>query len=277
MLMSNDVLTEEDANLNPFEELERELKTSRIIGSLLKFTKQCEWTAGKDVVDLTGKQLIVYMSGLHDGYIFWEDNHPTKYDIGLIAMMHPKYGAARYRIKDRKELGDHDESLWPKLGSDPQDPWQRTFWVVMADPETEELYTYTPQSKGGRGAIIELLAAWNQHNKLHGAGEQPIVELNGSSYKHSIKSRGDIQIPVLKVVGFTSELPQSLIDAIPQAPASTPQAVAAAPQKAIAAPGNGGTATKPASTSQVRQASKPVAKASPPAKGGKVHGKGARF
>jgi hypothetical protein len=67
--MPNDVLTEEDANYNPFEELERELKTSRIIGQLLKFTKQCEWVAGKDGVDdLTGKQLIVYMSGLHDGY-----------------------------------------------------------------------------------------------------------------------------------------------------------------------------------------------------------------
>jgi hypothetical protein len=35
--------------------------------------------------------------------------------------------------------------------------------------------------------------------------------------------------------------------------------------------------SKPMSTSQVRQAGKPPAKASPPAKGGKVHGKGARF
>jgi hypothetical protein len=107
-----DLINPEDEAFNPFEDLERELNTSRIIGALLKFSKIGVWVAGKDEDPMDGKQLIAYMPSLHQGWVYWSnDGRPEKYEMGAVAMKHPKYGQARYVMKKRAELGDMNKDI----------------------------------------------------------------------------------------------------------------------------------------------------------------------
>lgn len=117
-----------------------------------------------------------------------------------------------------------------------------------------------------------MVKAWRAHNKTNGSNDQPIVALDGSSYKHREKALGEIQIPILKVEGFTSELPQSLIDTGVVAVAEPPE-FASPPQEAIGPPqANGG---QPAATKTLP--AKPAAAKAPPAKPAAKGGKSRRL
>ena len=192
--MTNDIITSEDANYNPFEELGKECSGQHIIGTLLKFSKAGKWIAGKDA-DLVpmGTKLIAYMAGLHDGWIFWNDGRPERYDMGLVTMNRPKYGSNRYQVKTRAELGDLEKEYWDDRDGQKKDPWQRTFILIMVDPDTEELYTYNPSSDGGRKAIGALSAALAKHNKMRDVEERRssslVVRPTNIRTKNAVKSR----------------------------------------------------------------------------------------
>ena len=161
-----------------------------------------------------------------------------------------------------------------------RDPWQRTQYLILANQDSGELYTYPISTKGGQHALGGILREWNAHKKTHGDAEQPIVELGASEYKHPNKTFGKVQIPILKVVGYSSQLPQELLDRLPQVLAGTINGPAEQPQQIAPAKetGNGSAQAKP--TPQVRQIEKKAApskatptKAVPPAKAGKAASK----
>jgi hypothetical protein len=243
--MANDII--EDDDYNPYAKLAKELNNRRIIGDLLKLTKEGEWVAGKDEEDIKpGTQLLAYVPSLHDGWVRWENQRPTNWEIGLVSHDHPKYGANRFRLKTRDELGDNDPDQWPARGKDKKektDPWQRTQYIVLVNPENEQLYTYGVHTKGGQQALGGLLEEWVNNCSRKGEAEQPIVKLGSDSYDH--ERYGETFYPILEIVDFTDELPQSLIDT---GITETPKVEAAPAQKAIAS-----------STQQPMQAVKPPA------------------
>ena len=99
--MANDLDPNFDPNFDPFERLEKELTNQRIIGSLLKFIKG-DWKAGQNNDDVDeGTRLLAYISAVHDGWTYWCDGRPEKYEVDMVTK--------NARVKTRAELGDTEE------------------------------------------------------------------------------------------------------------------------------------------------------------------------
>jgi len=254
---------------DPFQVYADQVVQQRIVGNLLKFTKFGEWVSGQEQSEVEqGRQLIVYTPSFTTGWICWRDNKPVEQimaaakDIKLeteeqVAAYVNTYTNTKLA---RDALGDLDEEQWEKQDDgSPRDPWQFANYCVFADPETDELFTYAPSSKGGLTALGLVLREWN-NNKKQAPDELPIVELGMDSYMHGNRQFGEIRVPILKVVGFTAELPACL--------------------QHLASGGNGSAAPKKvAAKPQQKQLPKPPAKAAP-AKGKKPapkSGRGVRF
>jgi hypothetical protein len=61
----------------------------------------------------------------------------------------------------------------------PRDPWQNTRFCYLIDPITQEAFTFTTSSWGGRGAVIDL-ADQIQRKRFFRAGAVPVVELHSA-------------------------------------------------------------------------------------------------
>jgi hypothetical protein len=127
---------------NVYEQYGDAATQRRIVGSLLKFTKFGEYKAGQEERPIAhGTELAAYMGSLAVGYVRWEDNQPTDYAMGLIVegFIPPK----------RSELGYLDQSQWETFDDGrPRDPWQFTNSLILVEPQTEELFTFSTTSKG---------------------------------------------------------------------------------------------------------------------------------
>jgi hypothetical protein len=168
-----------------------------IIGELLKFSKFGEYQAGRENRLIAhGTELACYMGTLSVGYIRWEDGRPVDYsNMGLVndGFIPPK----------RSELGYDDKSLWERFddGGEPRDPWQFSNSVVMVNPHTEELFTFSTSSKGGLAAVGKLSKEYGKHMRSN-PDEQPVISLEGDSYIHPDRKRGEIRIPIFRRVGW---------------------------------------------------------------------------
>lgn len=169
-------------------------------GAFLKFSKG-EWLLGQndDEVEL-GRNLVANMAELSIGWIRWADGKPVERRLGLLGQ--------GFKPETRDALGFTDQTQWEtdKEGK-PQDPWNFTNELPMADPETGEQMTFSASSKGGIGAVGNLCKAYGREYKQRD-GQVPIIELGRDSYKHS--EYGKTYVPVLTITGWmeNSGVPQ---------------------------------------------------------------------
>ena len=165
----------------------------RFIGDLVKFTKG-EWSYGQDGIELeAGTQLVVVMPTFTTGWLKWRDHKPVAHDTGAVW--------EGFMPAKRENLDEFvDRSAWEvDKNKQPKDPWQPNRTVVLADPESNALYTFSTQSKGGIGTLGELQAAYGQRMRM-APDELPVVEIGSGSYRH--KDYGKVPFPTLKVVDW---------------------------------------------------------------------------
>src|SRR5262249_46358398 len=134
-------------------------ETSSEFQKLLKFTKG-HYYIGDDEVAI-GREYIAHVHQLMRGWIKFEDNKPADKKLGK--------GADGFKVPDREELGDTDQTHWLRddLGI-PRDPWVRQSLLPLEDAETGELVVFVTSSHGGTSAIGQLchVAGRNVKNGL---------------------------------------------------------------------------------------------------------------
>jgi hypothetical protein len=185
--------------ISPFEIYGNAVAPRQIVGDLLKFSKG-DFVAGTQSEDLPeGTQLVAIMPTLNAGWVKWQNSMPVEQIMGPVG--------EGFTPPRRTELGDNDESQWE---SDDQgrrrDPWQMSNYLVLADPESKQLYTFTTSSRGGLGAVGELCKVYGKTIRQR-PGQIPLVKLEVGSYKHRDPQLGRIKFPVFEIVGWTDEAP----------------------------------------------------------------------
>jgi hypothetical protein len=160
-------------------------------GTLLKFADG-QWTTGKEGNAVKQGLRLVALATSH-AWVKWSSGAPSEYKVRQPGESLP----------ERDELGDTDEAQW-EAGPDgkPRDPWQNTRFVYLVDPKTQEAFTFSTSSWGGRGAIIDL-ADQIQRKRFSSSCIVPEVELHSAPMqtKFGRKSR-----PVFKVVAWRNSV-----------------------------------------------------------------------
>lgn len=173
---------------------------SRIVGSLLKFSKGDYLVGQNGDIMQEGTQLAVNMNELLVGWIKWQDKKPAEQLMGRLA--------DRFVPAKRDALGDTDKSLWETDDDgNPQDPWQFTNYLLMKMPgidDQDALFTFTASSHGGIGAITKLCDSYSKLRRMRSPGEMPVIKLGVERYQH--KKYGWIKNPEFKITGWVSPL-----------------------------------------------------------------------
>ena len=173
-----------------------EAMTRRTIdGETLKFNKG-DFLAGKlGVVVPIGTELVAVMNSLAIGYLKWKSSKPVDSRMGLLADGFPP--------PRRSELDEYSSDTW-ETGSDGdiRDPWQFTNTIVLIDPATKAIYTFSANSRGGLDAIGKLC---RDHAKKSPAGTYPVIRLEVGSYQHRDKTIGRVKFPIFEVIKFVQD------------------------------------------------------------------------
>ena len=183
---------------NYFQSYGDQVSQRSIVGDLLKFSKG-DFLCGEDEREIKeGTKFVANMDELMVGWIRWEDNKPSDQIMGRVV--------DGYQPQRRNELGDNDKTLWEvdSQGKE-RDPWQFSNYLILKDPDGEELYTFATSSRGGLNAIGELCKGYGKAMRQR-PDEYPVVELGVGSYQHSNKEFGRIKFPILKIVDWASKV-----------------------------------------------------------------------
>jgi len=195
--MSSEVATLQP---NPFESYANAMSTNRIVGELLKFVKG-DYFAGQQAREIPlATKFVAIMDQLMIGWVKWHDHIPVNSAMGLLT--------EGYKPQRRSELDDNDKARWETDDEtgEPQDPWQFTNYLILADPNTKELYTFAASSQGALGAVGELCKEHGKHMREK-PDKYPVIELGVGSYLHRNKAYGRIKFPILKRVGWVNKAP----------------------------------------------------------------------
>jgi hypothetical protein len=188
-------LTTDQSDL--FERYGSAATVRNIEGDLLKFV-QGDFLAGQEGREIPiGTRLIGRMNTLCVGYQRWEDGKPTE-------QRHMGFVAEGYVPPKRSELGDLDKGLWERDAKGPKDPWSFGNLLVFDNPKTGEVFTFATTSRGGISAVGEVCKLYGKRVRQY-PDEDPLIELNGSSYLHRDKTIGRVKVPVFKLVGWTKK------------------------------------------------------------------------
>jgi hypothetical protein len=162
-------------NDNPFREMAQAMRSrTGFDGTMLLFKKEIGWKAGKDAVDMNDEELVALVDQLMFGWCKWKDNKPVDYHVGLVC--------DRFKPPKRGELGDNDSTRWERRN---KDPWQFTFFLPLADPETAALYVFSTTSAGGKDALADLQEIYaDGRERQENAGKAPRVALQAEHYNH---------------------------------------------------------------------------------------------
>lgn len=183
---------------NFFEAYADAADQNRIVGDLLKFSKG-EYLAGQNGDEIAeGTELVANMGELMVGWVRWEGGKPTDMQMGRVA--------EGFDPPRRADLGDTDEDEWERdeQTGQPRDPWQKTNYLILKEPDGDKLYTFATSSKGGLGAVAALCKAYGKQMRQR-PDDYPVVALNVDSYRHPNKAYGKIFTPKLDVVGWTDK------------------------------------------------------------------------
>ena len=185
---------------NAFEAYGNAVAPRMIVGTLLKFSQGFNFQAGQDGPEVpVGSVLVAIMPTLAAGWVKWENGLPTEQIIGLVA--------DGFTPHKRKDLGDTDESAWAADESGHRrDPWQLSNYLVMADPNSRELFTFATSSKGGLGAVGQLCKLYGKMMRQQ-PDKIPLVKLGFGSYKPRDPARSRVKYPTFEVVGWTDKQP----------------------------------------------------------------------
>jgi hypothetical protein len=198
--MANEITKRTEKNI--YEQYGESMGRAEFIGKLMKLNKIGQFVAGQDQDEIPiGTEVIVDLTSTKTGWIKWVENKVAGREMGVLG---------EYTPPRRPELGDLDEAMW----EDDRDPWQFANEVVMFDPDSEELYTYSATSKGGISAVGELLKTWGKHIRLHCDDEPtvfPKVKLEVGSYMHPVKQYGKILYPKFTLVEYVKP-PKALLE-----------------------------------------------------------------
>lgn len=151
---------------------------------------------GADAVAIPNGTLVVGQMGfLSHVWSRWQDQKRTGRETALI-------GNWETPLR-RDQLGDLDRDMWETddESGEPKDCWQMSFELPMTNVETDELWIYSTASKGGINAIRKLSGLYGRGRIKH-PDCYPVIELGSSSYQHSIRSRGTINIPLLTITDW---------------------------------------------------------------------------
>ncbi len=193
--MSTDIA--EANSKNPFEAYGEGVTQRNIVGTLLKFSKG-DYLAGQGNDEIpVGTKMVANMDSLLVGWIRWANNKPTDQQMGAVI--------EGFQPAKRVDLGDNDKAQWDVDDQGQQrDPWQFSNYLVLANPETKELYTFTTSSRGGLNAIGELSKTYGKEMRQR-PNEWPVIALNIDSYNHPNKQFGRIKIPVFSITGWVTK------------------------------------------------------------------------
>lgn len=169
-----------------------------IVGDLLKFSKG-EYLRGKDGDEVAeGTELVANMDELMVGWIRWEGGKPTDHVMGKVG--------EGYVPPKRNTLGDDDEARWEvdESSGQPRDPWQFSNYLIMKEPDSDQLFTFTTSSRGGINAVGDLCKRYGKEMRQR-PNDFPIVSLDVDSYRHPNKAYGKIFVPVLRIAGWSAK------------------------------------------------------------------------
>ena len=160
-------------------------------GTFLSFSRVGEFEAGQDKEQVPfGTRVIANMPGLRQGWRCWIGGKVVDDRTELLVSRIPQ--------QRRNELGDMDQGLWERdKEGKPRDPWVETDILEMRGDGAN--YIFSTTSKGGRGAIQRLCAAFNKAGRMR-PGMLPIITLERDSYPH--KEYGKTYFPVFEIVGW---------------------------------------------------------------------------
>jgi hypothetical protein len=106
-----------------------------------------------------------------------------------------------FQMPPRESLGDTDPAQWELgLSGTPNDPWQHHVYLVLQNPETDELFTFVTSSITGRRAIGTLLKHYDRVRKTD-AGFYPLIKLKIGGFNHRDERIGWVPVPVLAIAG----------------------------------------------------------------------------
>jgi hypothetical protein len=179
-------------NDNPYRELAASMRSKTgFTAPMLLFTKG-DWVVGKDTMN--DQELIALPDLSMRGWCKLQDSKPVDFYVGFVR--------DRYMPPKRDELGDTDPRKWEKTRrGEPKDPWQFTYYVPMANPETAQVCIFSTTSQGGKEAWADLLDAYADSQEREDAvGKMPRVALRGESYDHW--EFGKVHKPIFKIVGW---------------------------------------------------------------------------
>jgi hypothetical protein len=158
---------------------------------ILKFAKGL-YSIGDDAVP-EGARYIAHPDNWVRGWVKFVDRRPVEQRVGRVV--------DGFKVPERDELGDTDETAWPEEDGRRRDPWAFQSYLPLVDEKTNEMVVFVSGSAGGRRAIAGVCKAASQ-NPDNGL---PVVMLGVGSYRH--KTYGRIEEPEFKVVGWTGAAP----------------------------------------------------------------------
>jgi hypothetical protein len=151
------------------------------------------WQLGRDRLDVSGSQWGARADWTFCGHVKWWAKRLTDCRLG--------YVGDGFVPLERAQLGDSDEEQW-QLWNNGRDPWQLQWSLPLFNQVSGEEVVFSTDTLGGRDALATLLQAYADRVDSRPADNTtiPVVELGTSSYRHP--ARGDVQIPVLDIVGW---------------------------------------------------------------------------
>jgi hypothetical protein len=177
-------------NDDPFRTMAAAMRSRVGFDATMLLFKKGHWLCGKDQASMNDEELIALVDQLMFGWCKWENKRPIDYHIGLVR--------DRFKPPKRSELGDDDSKQWERRDSD---PWQFTFFLPLADPETTELYVFSTTSAGGKDALADLSELYaDGRERQENAGKAPRVALQATHYVHP--EFGRVEKPCLTIVDW---------------------------------------------------------------------------
>ena len=101
----------------------------------------------------------------------------------------------------RDELGDDDLTKWEIDNTgQPKDCWQFSNYLPLKSADGT-LYTFTTSSRGGLGAVGDLVRRYSRHRRKN-PDVHPIIALDVDAYEHKNKAFGRIKFPQFTPMGW---------------------------------------------------------------------------
>lgn len=171
-----------------------EVAPSGIAGRLIKFKEGKYITTDDEKEVPEGSEFILLADDTVVGWIrFNGTGEAPDREMGLLF--------DDFVMPTRESLGDLDQKEW-EIGLDgqPADPWQHQQMIVLQNPETQELFTFSTSSRTGRRAVGNLLRHYTRMVKTH-PDQLPVIRLGKGGFEHKDKRVGFVDTPVFVVVG----------------------------------------------------------------------------